>query len=146
MTSLLKKQNKKVKKMTYFNPNNDSDNLDEMLIADPIIAQIKKAKQNRKDFIPGYDGLQILREMIPAEQAIKEGKTSRTYKVINEAFKLVQIYINFLENKQTENERAGNVGVANIKPNIDFYDNRRDRFKNEQLAPYKGTFGWYDQK
>lgn len=47
------------------------------------------------------------------------------------------------QKKKDEVEHSCSYTSENVKPALDYYDNRRDRFSSKELVPYKGQFGVY---
>ena len=104
--------------------------------ASEILRKIYSESKKIKHFVPEYDGMKMLENLLPIEKALEEGKESELYQITNEAYKIVKKSL-FSEGVRGFWE-GGIIGEPIQRPDLDFYDTRREIFYSIDLLPHKG--------
>jgi hypothetical protein len=105
-----------------------------------IIDIITHSRKYGESFIPEIDGKAMLRELLPIQRAIIEGRDSTLYRETVIAY---QIVMKDLIKRQHEMDPGGVIATPILMKGLDYYDRRIDRFPSEDIAKYEGVFGKY---
>lgn len=94
--------------------------------ASEILRKIKLESRNIKHFIPEFDGIKMLENLLPIDKALEEGKESKLYQITNETYKIVKKSL--FSEKVRGFWEGGIIGEPIKKPDLSFYESKIDRY------------------